>query len=196
MKVLLINISLRPDSPTLLPPVGLAYIATAIDNAGYDLEILDIDAYRYSDSEIEAMIRKKDFDVAAMGCIVTGYKEVKKLARVIKGSKNMPVIAGNSVASSVPELLLKNTEVDIAVIGEGDVTIVEVLKAIENKESLSKVEGIYYKENGRIFCTPSRKAIQDIDKIPFINWSLFDIDTYVEKSKIYMNEPYPCLMRN
>ncbi len=191
MKVLLINISLRPESPTLLPPVGLAYIATAIDNAGYDLEILDIDAYRYSDLEVDALICKRDFDVAAMGCIVTGYKEVKKLARVIKVSKNVPVIAGNSVASSVPELLLKNTEVDIAVIGEGDVTIVEVLKTIENNESLSTVDGIYYKEKGRIFSTPSRKAIQDIDRIPFINWSLFDIDTYVKKSKSYMSEPYP-----
>lgn len=191
MKVLLINISLRPDSPTLLPPVGLAYIATAIHNAGFELEILDIDAHRYSDSQVEEIIKKRDYDVAAMGCIVTGYKEVKKLANMIKKHRDVPIIAGNSVASSIPELLLRNTKVDIAVVGEGDITDVEVLKAIENKDDLAKVKGIYYKQNGKIFRTPKREAIRDIDSIPFINWSLFDIDTYIEKSKVYMNEPYP-----
>jgi radical SAM superfamily enzyme YgiQ (UPF0313 family) len=191
MKVLLINISLRPNSPTLLPPVGLAYIATAISQAGYGLEILDIDAHRYSDQEVEKMIKEKDFDVAAMGCIVTGYKEVKKLAQMIKKYKNVPIIAGNSVASSIPELLLKNTDVDIAVIGEGDITDVEVLKTIESKRPLSEVKGIWYKEDGEIFANAPREAIADIDSIPFIDWSLFDINKYIEKSKIYMNEPYP-----
>lgn len=191
MKILLINISLRPESPTLLPPLGLAYIATAIHNAGYGLEILDIDAHRYSDDEVESMIREKDYDVAAMGCIVTGYKQVKKLCSMIKKHKNVPIIVGNSVASSVPELLLEKTEADIAVIGEGDITDIEVLKALEKKEDLANVKGIYYKKDGRIFSTPKREAIRDIDSVPFINWDLFDIDIYIEKSKVYMNEPYP-----
>ena len=191
MKVLLINISLRPESSTLLPPLGLAYIATAIHNAGYELEILDIDAYRYSDDEVESMIKEKDYDVAAMGCIVTGYKIVKKLCGMIKKHKNVPIIVGNSVASSIPETLLEETEADIAVIGEGDITDIEVLKAIEKKEDLANVKGIYYKKDGKIYSTPVREAIKDIDSIPFINWDLFDIDIYIEKSKVYMNEPYP-----
>ena len=144
LKILLINISLRPESPTLLPPLGLAYIATAIYNAGYELEILDIDAHRYSDDEVESMIREKDYDVAAMGCIVTGYKQVKKLCSMIKKYKNVPIIVGNSVASSVPELLLEKTEADIAVIGEGDITDIEVLKYLNRtqggagKDSIAK----------------------------------------------------------
>lgn len=191
MKVLLINISLRPQSLTLLPPLGLAYIGTAIHNAGCELEILDIDAHRYSDNEVETMIREKDYDVAAMGCIVTAYKEVKKLCGMIKEYKNVPVIVGNSVASSIQELLLGKTQADIAVIGEGDITIVEVLKALDKKEDLASVKGIYYKKDGEIYKTPLREAIKDIDSIPFINWDLFDIDIYIEKSKVYMNEPYP-----
>ena len=191
MKVLLINISLRPESPRLMPPVGLAYIATAIDRAGYELEIIDIDAHRYSDAEVEEMLKSKEYDVAGMGCIITGYKTVKRLAGIIKKYKNVPVMVGNSVATSIPELLLKNTEVDIAVIGEGDITAVEVLGAIEKKEHLSSVKGIYYKENGQIFATPPREPIADIDSIPVINWSLFNMDIYLEKSRLHIDEPYP-----
>lgn len=191
MEVLLINISLRPESPQLLFPIGLGYIASAIDRAGFDLEILDIDAYRYTDEEVKRFIKEKEYDVVAFGCIVTGYKIVKKLAEVIKKHKKVPIICGNSVASSIPDLLLSRTRVDIAVIGEGDITIVELLKTIENNESLEKVDGIYFKHDGKIISTPPRSVIADLDTIPPINFDLFDIDIYISKSKTGCSEPYP-----
>ena len=191
MKVLLINISLRPESPQLLFPIGLGCIASAIDRAGFDLEILDIDAHRYTDEEVERFIKEKEYDVVAFGCIVTGYKIVKKLAEVIKKHKKVPIICGNSVASSIPDLLLSRTRVDIAVIGEGDITIVELLKTIENNESLEKVDGIYFKHDGKIISTPPRSVIADLDTIPPINFDLFDIDIYISKSKTGCSEPYP-----
>ncbi|MFW9917765.1 MAG: cobalamin-dependent protein, partial [Candidatus Thorarchaeota archaeon] len=118
MKVLMINICLRPEHPRLLFPIGLGYVASAVKKAGFDLEILDVDAYRYTDEEVEQFIKEKDYDVVAFGCIVTGYKIVKKLAETIKKHKRVPIVCGNSVASSIPELLLSGTKVDIAVIGE------------------------------------------------------------------------------
>jgi len=52
MKVLLINVCLRPESPKIIFPIGLGYIATAINKAGFELEIMDIDANRYSDEQV------------------------------------------------------------------------------------------------------------------------------------------------
>jgi len=83
MNILVINVSLRPQSPIKLFPVGLGYIATAMKYAGYDFDVLDIDAHRYSDAEVERFIRNKQYDVVCMGCIVTGYKIVKSLAALI-----------------------------------------------------------------------------------------------------------------
>jgi anaerobic magnesium-protoporphyrin IX monomethyl ester cyclase len=128
MNILLINVSMRPESPLKLFPVGLGYIATAIKNAGYKFDLIDIDAHRYTDSQVEKMIQKEKYDVVCMGCIVTGYKIIKELSKVVK--KHLPnsiIIAGNSVATSIPETLLRKTMVDIAVMGEGDITIVELL---------------------------------------------------------------------
>ena len=53
MRVLLINISLRPTSHKIIFPIGPGYIATAIHDAGHDLTIYDLDALRPSDEEIE-----------------------------------------------------------------------------------------------------------------------------------------------
>jgi len=191
MKVLLINISLRPDTPVLMPPLGLAYIATAIHNSGFDLEILDIDAYRYSDEELETQLKEKSYDVAALGCIVTAYRYVKKIANIIKKNKDALIIAGNSVASSISETLLTKTDVDIAVMGEGDITIIQLLNAIKMNNDLKTVNGIAFIDKGNIVYTKLQKPIKDINELPFINWSLFDIDLYIDKSKLYTYEPFP-----
>lgn len=192
MKTLIINVCLRPDSEYAIFPIGLSYIASAIERGGFDFEIIDLDAHRVSDEELECMLREKDFDVVAFGCIVTGYKIIKKLAKLIREiNKKAVIIAGNSVADSIPEILLSKTEVDIAVIGEGDITIVELLDALENSKPLENVKGIYFKKDGKIIATPRREAIKDIDSIPFPNWDLFDVETYIEKGRGIISEACP-----
>lgn len=192
MNILLINVSLRPASPIKLFPVGLGYIATAIKNAGFDFDLLDIDAHRFSDQEVDALIKKKKFDVVAMGCIVTGYKIVKSLAATIREAHPFAkIIAGNSVATSIVATLLARTEVDIAVMGEGDETIVDLLQAIRETRSLGTVRGICFKKDGKIIETPPRPYIKDISSIPSPDFSLFDIEIYIENSQHYANDPTP-----
>ncbi|MDD2731841.1 MAG: radical SAM protein [Candidatus Pacebacteria bacterium] len=191
MKSLIINICLRPNSEKTIFPIGLGYIATAVSRAGFNFEILDLDAKRLSDEEIERYIKEADFDVVLMGCIVTGYKYVKKLSELIKRYKEVPIIAGNSVATSIPETLLEKTKVDIAVIGEGDITIVELLKALETRASLEKVKGIAFLKDKEVFFTPERGLISDIDTLPFIDYALFDINTYLRGCRYNITEPYP-----
>jgi len=192
MKVLLINIALRPESPKSLFPIGLGYIATAIDNAGYELEILDLEALRPTDDEIENLIKKAKFDVVTLGTIVSAYRYVKKISKMIrKHHPNAQIIAGNTVASSIPEILLNKTEVDIAVFSEGDVTIVELLHVIKKKKSIDAVSGIAYKENGLIKYTKERTMIQELDNLPFINYGLWNMEFYLSKCKMNVPEPYP-----
>ena len=172
MNILLINIALRPDSRVKLFPIGIGYIATAMSNAGYKFDILDIDAHRYSNEEVDTFIAAKKYDVVAMGCIVTGYSKVKDLcARVRKIHNKCRIIVGNSVATSIYEILLANTEADVAVMGEGDITIVKLLEAIKNGDKLTNVLGISYKENGTIFKNPPQPMIENISMLPHIDFS-------------------------
>lgn len=184
MNILLINISLRPESKIKLFPIGIGYIATAMKNAGFDFDLLDIDAYRYSDEEVDAFIRAKKYDVVAMGCIVTGYSKVKSLcARVRKIHQDACIIVGNSVATSIYEILLSKTEADVAVMGEGDITIVKLLEALQENRSLSTVRGISYKEEGGIYRNPPQPPIDDISSLPHIDFSLFDAEVYIRNTK-------------
>jgi radical SAM superfamily enzyme YgiQ (UPF0313 family) len=192
MNILLINIALRESSPVKLLPIGLAYVASAMKRAGFKFDLLDIDAHRYSDREVEDFIKKKPYDVVGMGCIFTGYKIVKALTELIKKHHpNSLIIAGNSVATSIMETILTKTKVDIAVMGEGDDTIVDLLQTISMNKTLEEVNGICFLKEDKIVRTPPRPLIEDISSIPFIDYSIFDVETYIVGARSSLNDPLP-----
>lgn len=192
MNILVINISLRPQSPVKLFPIGLGYVTTAIKNAGFAFDLLDIDAHRHTDHEVETLIRKKKYDVVCMGCIVTGYKIVKSLASVIKKCHpHATIVVGNSVASSIVDTLLTRTRVDIAVMGEGDDTIVDLLGALNGAKSINDVPGICFLKDGSVFTTAQRQLINDISSLPNIDFSIFDVDAYIATSRYGAHDPMP-----
>lgn len=181
MKILIINMCMRPNSIIKMFPVGLGYIATSIKRAGYDFDLLDIDAYRFSDEEVATFISHKKYDVVCMGTIVTAYNKVKKMCSLIREKHpEAIIIVGNTVASSIPDILLNQTEADIAVLGEGDITIVEILDTIKKNESFECIQGIAYLVGDRVQKTPKRKVIRDINSLPFIDRSIFDIEIYIK----------------
>ncbi|QPJ62161.1 MAG: B12-binding domain-containing radical SAM protein [Candidatus Nitronauta litoralis] len=185
MKVLMVNPSIRPDSPVLFPNVGLGYITTAINRAGIDFEILDIDAHRFSDEEVERQIRNKQFDALAIGTLTSHYKWVKQFTQMVKQyHPHTPIIGGNTLATSVADTLVTRSGMDIAVLGEGEITVIELLTALDNGGSLEEIPGLCFRnENGQVVHTEERPVIDDIDTIPFPDWDLFDIEIYLSKSK-------------
>jgi radical SAM superfamily enzyme YgiQ (UPF0313 family) len=190
MKILFINPSVRPDSPKCLLNVGLAYVASAVDGAGFDLEILDIDAHRFSPQEVERQIRTKKFDVVGIGTLVSQYKWTKEIAATIKQyHPHAQIMVGNTLGTSVASILLEKTDVDIAVLGEGDVTAVEVLRALNEDRPLDEVQGICFKRDGRAIRTPGRPVIPNIDRIPSPNYDLFEMEIYLGKSKWLVPAP-------
>jgi len=192
MKILVINVSLRPQSREKLFPIGLGYITTAMKNAGFVFDVLDIDAYRHSDQEVEGFLRNNKYDIICIGCMVTGYKIVKTLSLLIKEFyPETIIIVGNSVATSIVNTLLTYTKVDIAVMGEGDETIVDLLETIHQGKPLDNVRGICFVKEGRIVSTPARPLIRDISKLPCIDFSIFDVDLYIQNSRISVSDPLP-----
>lgn len=190
MKVLLVNPAVRPDSPKCILNVGLGYVATALQRAGIDLEILDVDAHRYDDAQVDRLLRKKKYDAVGVGTLVSQYGWAKRLAKAIREAKpNVPIVAGNTLATSIPDILVTHTDFDVAVIGEGEITAVEVFTALYEGTSLDDVQGIVYADSGEPVHTPKRPVIPNIDEIPSPNYELFDLEIYLDKSKWMVPAP-------
>lgn len=169
------------DSYISVFPLGIAYLAAVCRNAGHGVQIYNQDVYHWPESHLLDLLNREHFDVIGVG-VIAGYYQYKKLLRIseaINRAKNRPyyIIGGHGPAPE-PEYFLKKTKADAVVIGEGEVTIVELLKAIENKHDLSTVEGVAFIKDGKCVQTPRRALIDDIDSIPFPAWDLFPIDHY------------------
>lgn len=190
MKILLINPPIREWAAPNCVPLGLAYIASVLRNAGHKVEVLDINAFRYTNEEVEKKLQNMQFDIAGTGGIITTAKYIKWLVDVIKKYRpEAKVVLGGGVATSIPKLILNKTQADIACIGEGEITAVELLEAIANKSDLSKVDGIYYKDTyGNIIGNRARRPIVELDSIPFPAYDLFPMDIYINNPVGYINK--------
>jgi radical SAM superfamily enzyme YgiQ (UPF0313 family) len=85
---------------------------------------------------------------------------------------------GGHLVTPEPGVFLRKTKADAVVIGEGEITITELLKCLEEKRTLASVNGIAYLENGVLIQTDRQELIADIDSIPFPAWDLFPMDHY------------------
>ena len=182
MKVLLINPPIREWSKPNVFPLGLGYIAAVLLQEGYEVDVWDINGFRFNKEEVERKIQQANFDIVGIGGIITTYKYIKWLVALLrKYHPNKKIIVGGSVGSSIPKIMLKNNPVDIICLGEGEDTIKELAQCLRNKENLSKVKGIWYKDDrGDIFNTDMRTAIKDLDELSLPAWDLFPMDIYIK----------------
>jgi len=181
MTILLI----RPPTtrPGFIFPLGLGYIAAVLHNAGHKVNVLDLDALRPSSENIEQTIRKANYDILGISGLSSQYKDIKILAHLSKKyHPQAKVILGGAGFSAIPQLFMDKIEADIGVTREGEETILEILDSLSSSgPQLSSINGIWYKENGKIIATKERARIQNLDTIPLPAWDLFDIDSYIKQ---------------
>ena len=187
-----------PTIPSVVPPLGLAYIAGYLEKHGYKVDILDARSlskervirkgdtaiYGLTDDEIRDHIRKIKPDIVGISCMYTAYSgDAHRVARIVKDlDKKIHIIMGGAHASTFPELVLKDSNIDVVVHAEGEETFLELVRNIENKEGYEKTKGISFNKNGVLTKNPLRSFIEVLDTIPFPARHLLDMNLYLNKT--------------
>lgn len=144
-------------------PMGLLYVAQALQKAGIEVTMLHLGVDSLSDLKFTNYL----FVGISMltGEIVSNGLEV---ARMVKGyDSRIPVVLGGVHPSLLPEESLENALVDIVVIGEGERTAQELAECLLAKGDLASVKGIGYKDpDKKIRINPKRELI-DLDELEF-----------------------------
>ncbi len=164
-------------------PIGMAYIASVLRSAGFEVEIWNQDVHHYSDDELKEFLDNSDpFDIIGVG-IIAGYYQYRKilsLSKSINNSSRRPyfVLGGHGPAAD-PGFFIERTGADCVIIGEGELTIVELAERIKEKQSLKDVCGIAYRgTGGEVIHNEKRELIKNVDSISMPAYDMFPIEYY------------------
>lgn len=178
--------------PTLHFPINLGLIAAVLRKEGFSLKIIDNYAVNLSCIQcLKIIASEKPKYLLLTGYLGEySYKFLKKFSKDIKNcSPQTTIIMGGPMATTIPELIIAKTDVDIVVIGEGEEIIVDLLHALGKKRDLTNVNGICFKDtSGNIFFTKNRERIKNLDSIPRPAYELFPIEIILK----YLNKTGRC----
>ena len=73
---------------------------------------------------------------------------------------------------------------DVAVTGEGEVSAYETVEAVRLGKDLKNVSGISYLDENKKVITNDRRSAQNIEEFPDIDWSFFDVESYIKRADV------------
>jgi anaerobic magnesium-protoporphyrin IX monomethyl ester cyclase len=184
-KILLVNPSMEElyenakvkASVPIYPPLNLLTVASTLINDGHDVKVIDLDVYPRKEIFQQFKNVMLDFKPDLLGLTFTSalYSQCMKIVDMAREINPQIIIAaGGTHASSDVESTLKNTNIDVAIMGEGDFTLSEYLRG----NSIDKIKGFAYKKGGKVYVNEKREFLKDLDQIPIPAWHLVDPTKY------------------
>lgn len=167
----------------IVPKVAIVALVKWMERNGYlreNWDFFDIDMLYPNDEDIEAYLEIYHPQVVGLSAVVsTSYTQVKRLSHLIR--KKCPdalIVMGGNLAASA-EAVLANTDVDLAVVGDGEVAWVEILnrsKVLDNRRDKSKyqdIEGVCIYMNSRVIFSSFGKALS-ADDLPLPDYDILE----------------------
>jgi len=167
-----------------MPSLGIISLAAVTRREGFDSRVIEAAA---RDLDQEQVLQKiKEIEPRYVGLSATTFSigTAAQLAKRIKliNKDTIIIVGGHHISAASQETMERFSDFDLGVIGEGEATVVELLKTLENGEELKRVKGIIYrakmddngKENEQTRFTAPRELIEDLDQLPFPAYDLLE----------------------
>lgn len=167
MRILMINPHYS-ISETPSPPLGLAFLAAVLENAGYDVRLLDYVVFPYSKKALQSEIERFEPRIVCITSVTMTFDNAIQIVKDVKSiAPEIPtVMGGPHVTFYAHETLDAFPELDIIAIGEGEDTVVAIANAIKNNGPLDNIRGIVYRNGSKCVHTGDKKTHIDINTLP------------------------------
>lgn len=197
MKILLVNapVTVSNAHAHLSPPLGLAYIASALRNVGHRVSALDLNVSGLNHSRIAGIIQRERPDVVGISAMTETITNGLAVAQTIKAvAPETIVVMGGAHPTILPFEVLAEDAVDYVVVGDGERSMVELVSALDGDgPDFADIAGLGYK-------TPEphvnkRRALQHPDELLFPARELFPVEFYDEPYNVLTATgscPYRC----
>ena len=169
MRFLLVN-PYYPTSETPSPPLGLAFLAGALERAGVEVKILDLVVFPYTKKMLEAVLKKFSPHVVGATSVTMTFDNAVSVLKDVKAiaPEVLTVMGGPHVTFCSKETMIGVPELDFVVLGEGDETIVELAKQADNGCDWSLIRGLVYRNGPVVESTGIREPGIEVDSLPLL----------------------------
>ena len=177
-----------------VPPIGLAYVAAALREAGHRVQVVDAagealdrfarmpgqaSLYRYGLSPGEVVTRLAE-DTQIIGIshmFLHEWPTVREIAEAARERfpQAVVVLGGENATAYHRQIFSECAAVDYCVLGEGEATIVELASRLARGEGLEGLAGLA----SRAGAGPTRRRATRLEEIPRPAWDLFPLESYL-----------------
>jgi radical SAM superfamily enzyme YgiQ (UPF0313 family) len=179
-----------------VPPLGLGYLAAMLEKRGFEVKIIDLNVE--SPRALEEHLSRKRPEVVGVSCTVGNARRAFTVVSKVKS--HFPecfVVVGGPYASIMGEnVLARHWEIDAAVAGEGETTLVELMERLHCKQGLNDVNGLIFRDGSKTRSNPPRDPVEPVDTLPFPDREKLPMKFYRENAGVLFTSrgcPYQCV---
>ena len=168
------------ESAGIWAPLGLVYIAGELRRHGYDVEIYDSMSLQHTLDDVREYLRSKKYDVIGLSSITASIVATLEMLKISREEHPDAVtVLGNVHATFEYKNLFEkfSDRIDFIVRGEGEVTMPNLINALNNSDDIHTVAGIVFQKENQIITTRGRKFVEDLNTLEPA-WDLLDWKLY------------------
>lgn len=170
-------------------PYTLGLLIAILKKEGYTLDVIDANLENLSEKQLRERIKEANPDAVTISALTLEYKGcVNKSFEIVKQvNKNIITILGGIYPTLSIEIASKDENIDFIIRGEGEERLVALLREINGNRDFDKVDGLTYRKDpdSEPVIKPFVKRVTDLDKLPFPDYSNFNMDRYMNFGQKY-----------
>ncbi|MFC1593825.1 B12-binding domain-containing radical SAM protein [Candidatus Omnitrophota bacterium] len=161
--------------------LGIAYLSAYVKLHGHTTDLVDYTWGGTTRTALKAIERCKP-QIVAFSTRTGEFTRSLKIAQAIKKryGNEIHILFGGVHPTVAPEDAIINDVIDSICIGEGEQPLVELCNKLEEGKDIATVKGIWTRRNNKIIKNEVASPIDDLDRIPFPDRELFDIQRYID----------------
>ncbi len=181
LRVALVNVGFEygEKGVSISPPIGILSVGTFLRSESFDVSLFDWSGMRLDERRKDELL---SFRPDVVGFTVTISSSIPRATRASEWARGIgaSVVWGGPGATCLPELSLREAPVDCVVLGEGELTMLDLCRAVEGRNGYEGIEGLAFLRNGDYIAPAPRKRIMDLDELPLPMWdALGDLGRYL-----------------
>ena len=156
------------------PSLGLLHLAAEVREFGYRPSIIESDIFNLAVDDVVKKITAVKPKFIGITLFTVGVWSAAEISRKVKAllPDTIIIVGGPHISSMGPETMQRFPEFDIAIVGEGEEALVQLLHALEDGTDLGKVPALCYMEGKSVRQTPSLPIDKVLDRLPMPAWDL------------------------